>query len=236
MKLSQRRENVRDCVYLFLYWECVCVWVWAKVPICYNTYSHWRWPFVDPIENKLQQFFIFFRFVFLIISFIFPHFVRLPALSVILTLLRYPCLSIGPAGRCKLIYTFFLSSIQEKWDTLCQCMYIGFIFGPALRIIIMWKTECIKHINNILLSTNRMKLLNISFWWLFYAKTMSIMILLPDWIEKRIKSSDQHTHTYIYTSHRHPHPVSDAKMMHSVNTNIRHIYTLYLTRLKGTIP
>lgn len=121
--------------------------------------------------------------VFLIIPFIFPHFTD--------SSVHHASSLLGQLDDLNW-YMLFLSSISRKMTHT----------HPATVSVSFWSRmfptlccpKCIKWYQYFR-HTNRMKLLNISFWWLFYAKTMSIMILWPDWIEKRIKSSDQHTRT-----------------------------------------
>lgn len=152
--------------------------------ICYIT--HWLWLAFDhsiESDSKLQRFFIFFRF-----SNNSFHF------STFHWLVRSPCLvSPWPAGRFKLIYAFLSSISRKMTHTHTHTATVSVSFWSRMFPTLCCP-KCIKWYQYFR-HTNRMKLLNISFWWLFYAKTMSIMILWPDWIEKRIKSSDQHTRT-----------------------------------------
>lgn len=245
MKLSQRCGSVRDCVHLVLYVLCVCVsmsLIQSAHMLQYASTLTLTILLLDPIEYKLKQFFIFFRFVFLIISFIFPHFVRLHS-SVCHSYTSSNTILPISVHRASWtmwidIYSIFYHP-SKKNETHClplQPVHVSasFLAQPIEHdyYCFMWKTECIKHINNILLSTNRMKLLNISFWWLFYAKTMSIMILLPDWIEKRIKSSDQHTHART----RIQGPTNRFRCHNDAFGQHEHSLYMCLTWLKGTIP
>lgn len=143
-----KRPWLRAFISIFCVCKCVCVClcVWVKVAICYNTHPHWRWPFSFawyPIENKLKQFFIFFRFIFLIISFIFPHFARLHThthssqVCHSYTFVCYPMSVVHRASWTMLNWYihFFIIYPRKMRHTVPMCMCVSVLFcSPAYSI------------------------------------------------------------------------------------------------------